>query len=237
MAETFKIDTRYNRVVGILSIPKNGKEYPCVILCHGLISSKESSKYLALSEELNGAGIATCRFDFHGCGESGGNIEETTLTIRVENLDAVVEYVLSHTCIDRERIGILGSSFGGSTCIVKGAGDERVKCISLWATPHKLEKEDDGRISGVQFNESIYSDFATYDLLGEAKKLSRTLVIHGELDEVVPCTEGKAIYDRIKKPKKLEIIKGADHVFSNLPHRERANSLSLNWFRRYFLGR
>ena len=235
MVEFFEIQTTNNKVAGILSMPDVGEKYPCVVLCHGLISSKESSKYATLSERLNSIGIAACRFDFHGCGESGGNIAETTLTIRVENLSGVVEYVRNHRRIDGEYVGILGSSFGGSTCVIKGARDRRIKCISLWATPYKLEKEDDGKISGVQFNESIYRDFLTYDMLAEAAKLSCTLVIHGELDEVVPCLEGKAIYERIKEPKKLEIIQGADHVFSALLHRERAIGLASDWFGTYLL--
>jgi uncharacterized protein len=236
MVETFEITTTYNKVAAILSMPETGTECSCVVLCHGLISSKESSKYVALSEELNNTGIAACRFDFHGCGESGGNIAETTLTIRVENLRSIVEYVRGHSRIDEDRIGILGSSFGGSTCIIEGARDKRIKCLSLWATPYRLEKDDDGKISDIEFDDSIYTDFLTYDVLGEAEKLSHALVIHGEMDEVVPCAEGEAIYDRIKEPKQLEIIGGADHVFSKPAHRDKAISLALNWFRMYLSG-
>lgn len=219
-----------------MTVPDCCKKYPCVILSHGLISSKESSKYVALSESLNEAGIASCRFDYHGCGESGGNIEETTLTTRVGNLHSITEYVVNHSLVDMDKIGILGSSFGGSTCIVKAARDKRIKCVALWATPYRLEKKDDGRLSDIEFNDSIYTDFMTYDLLSEATRVSFALVMHGEMDETVPCSEGKSIYKCLKKPKKLEIIKGADHIFSNLSHREKAINLSLNWFRRFFLG-
>lgn len=236
MADAFEISTSHNKIAGIMSMPKGRKKYPCIILSHGLVSSMESSKYLALSERLNSAGIATCRFDYHGCGESGGNLEETTLTIRTDNLNSVVEYVVSHNFIDSEKLGILGSSFGGSTCIVQAARDKRIKCISLWATPYKLEKKEDGMISDIHFKESIYEDFSSYDLLSEAKKISHALVIHGQLDEIVPYHEGQTIYKCILKPKNLEIMKGADHIFSNLPHREKAINMSLNWFRRYFLG-
>jgi len=234
MTESFEIDVLNSKISGIMTIPDAVKKYPCVILSHGLISSKESSKYIALSENLNDAGIASCRFDYHGCGESGGNLEETTLTTRVGNLSSVLEYVVNHNHVDADKIGILGSSFGGSTCIIKAARDKRIKCIALWATPYRLEKTEDGRISDIEFNESIYSDFLTYDLLSEAGQISCALVIHGEIDETVPCAEGKSIYKCLKKPKKIEIIKGADHIFSNLSHREKAISLSLNWFRRFF---
>jgi uncharacterized protein len=236
MTENFEIDVLHNNISGIITTPDDIKKYPCVILSHGLISSKESSKYIALSNSLNDAGIASCRFDYHGCGESEGNIEETTLTTRVENLNSIIEYIVNHKLVDTDKIGILGSSFGGSTCIIKAARDKRIKCITLWATPYRLEKKEDGRISDIEFNESIYTDFLTYDLLSDATKVSCALVIHGEMDETVPCSEGKSIYRCLKKPKKLEIIKGADHIFSNLSHREKAINLSLNWFRRYFLG-
>jgi len=236
VVEPFEIIALHNKISGIMTVPNGGKKYPCVILSHGLISSKESSKYVALSESLNEAGIASCRFDYHGCGESEGNIEETTLTARVANLDSITEYVVNHNFIDADKIGILGSSFGGSTCIVKAASDKRIKCITLWATPYRLEKKEDGNISDIKFNESIYTDFLSYDLLSEAAKISHALVLHGEIDETVPCSEGKSIYKCLKKPKKLEIIKGADHIFSNLSHREKAINLSLNWFRRYLLG-
>jgi uncharacterized protein len=236
MTENFELDVFHNKISGIMTFPNGDKKNPCVILSHGLISSKESSKYVAMSKNLNDAGISSCRFDYHGCGESGGNIEETTLTKRVGNLDAITEYVVNHNLVDADKIGILGSSFGGSTCIIKAAKDKRIKCVVLWATPYRLEKKEDGRIAEIEFNESIYTDFLTYNLLSEAAKVSCALVIHGEIDETVPCSEGKSIYKCLKKPKKIEIIKGADHIFSNLSHREKAIGLSLNWFRRFFLG-
>ena len=100
---------------------------PCVILSHGLISSKESSKYMALSERFAEMGVATCRFDYHGCGASGGHIEETTLTIRLDNVNAIVDYVLHYRAVDPEKIGIIGSSFGATTALIKSARDNRIK--------------------------------------------------------------------------------------------------------------
>lgn len=236
MIEPFEIQSLYNRISGLLAIPEGNGRHPCVVLSHGLVSSKESSKYIAISENFARAGIATCRFDYHGCGESEGNIEETTLTIRVENLDAVFEHVFHHHLINQEKIGILGSSFGGTTCIVKAAKDKRIQCISPWATPYALGEKKDRNISGIEFEETLFKDFSIYDILSEAKKVSNALVIHGEIDEVVACNQGKSIYKNIKKPKKLAIIKGADHIFSNPLHREKAIGLALNWFRSYFFS-
>lgn len=210
------------------------KKYPCVILSHGLVSSKESSKYALVSDIFAGAGIATCRFDYHGCGESGGDITETTLSIRLENLEVITEYILNHPSVDHHNIGILGSSFGGTTCVLKAAKDARIKCVSPWATPYRLDKDEDGTISGIPFKETIFTDFAQHDVLAEARKVSNALVIHGGMDEVVPCEEGKTIYKNLKKPKKCFIIKGGDHTFANPIHRDEAIKLALHWFQGYF---
>ncbi len=236
MTEDFEIPSRYNRIRGIMVVPRAGRRYPCVVLSHGLVSSKESSKYILLSERFGEAGIATCRFDYHGCGESGGSLEETTLTIRLDNLDAVVEHVSRHPSVDPERLGLLGSSFGGTTSVLKAARDDRIRCISFWATPHRLDKTEES-ISDVTFKDTIFEDFGTYDILAEAAKVSNALGIHGETDEVVPCQEGKDIYKVMKRPKKFEVIKKGDHVFSNPLHRDRAINLALNWFRRFFMVR
>ena len=220
-----------------MAVPEGKGTFPCVVLSHGLISSKESSKYVAISERFAEAGIASCRFDYHGCGNSGGSLEETTLTIRLDNLNAIVDYVLHHRSVNPDRIGIIGSSFGGTAALIKSARDERIKCVSLWATPYVLAKEGNGSIDNIFFKDNIYTDFSTYDILSESENVSRALVIHGERDETVPCIEGKKIYENLQQPKRLEIIEGGDHVFSDPSHRERVIDLALNWFDKYLLNR
>lgn len=230
MMDFFEVESSYNKIKGVITAPDGKGRYPCVILSHGLVSSKESSKYIALSEALRGVGIASCRFDYHGCGESTGRIEDTTLTIRLENLDCITDYVAGAETIDPNRLAILGSSFGGTTGIIKASRDKRIRCISFWATPFRLEKKDGNTISDIRFTNAIFDDFSRYNILAEAKKVSHGLCIHGDMDEVVSHQEGIAIFNNIKEPKRLEIIKGADHIFSDPTHRQRAIDLALEWF-------
>ncbi len=235
MTESCTIDSRFNKISAIVTTPDRGHEpYPAVILSHGLISSKISSKYVTLSERLAATGIASCRFDYHGCGESGGDLRDTTLTMRLENLDRVVDYLLGRKDIDAERLGLLGSSFGGVTSIIKASRDPRIRCVSPWATPHKLEKTED-EIDGIAFSDDLYTDFARYDILSLAGNVSHALVIHGDADETVPCDEGRNIFDCIREPKKLEIIEGADHILSNPAHREHAITMAIRWLAGYLL--
>jgi uncharacterized protein len=231
--QPFTLQSTYNLISGVLTLPGTEGGRACVILSHGLVSSKESSKYVALSEQLADAGIAATRFDYHGCGESGGDITGTTLTIRLENLSRIMDFLLNHPLLDVERIGILGSSFGGATAIVKAARDPRVRCTSFWATPSVLEEKEDQSIADIVFQKNIYEDFRSYDILAEARRVSHALVIHGSADEVVPCGEGIEIFRNLREPKQCEIIEGADHVFSDPAHRERVITLALEWFRQH----
>jgi len=235
MVGPFEIGPAGRKVRGVLSVPGGGGPFPCVILSHGLLSSKESSKYLALSDALAAKGIASCRFDYHGCGESDGKIEETTLSERLANLESVTALVLEHPSIRVDRIGLLGSSFGGCTSLLKAARDRRIKCVSLWATPYRMGSREEPSPEGIDFREDLYTDFARYDLLAEARSVCCGLVIHGEADEVVPADEGTAIYENLGDPKAFELIRGGDHTFSRAADRERAISLSLDWLGRFLL--
>jgi len=74
------IPTGGGRLAAALHLPEAGQRpWPCVVTAHGLLSSKDSDKYVQIGEVFTQAGIAVCRFDFRGCGESQGNLAETTV--------------------------------------------------------------------------------------------------------------------------------------------------------------
>jgi uncharacterized protein len=231
MTEQFELPAPILKVRGVLTFPDNSVRHSCIVLSHGLISSKESSKSVALAEVFCAAGIASCRFDYHGFGESEGNLRDTTLTIRLRNLETVVEYVRRHKLVDPRAIGLLGSSFGGSTTLLHAAQDKTVRCAILLATPHRLEKRPDDELDQIGFTD-IYEDFSRYDLLAEAKKVSHGLVIHGNDDQTVPWEEGMAVYQSLLEPKCFELVKGGDHVFSDPNDRASVIRLSVDWFKR-----
>lgn len=233
MTEHFTLQSAFNAISAIFTIPRASSPIPCVILSHGLLSSKESDKYTLLAERFVDEGYGVCRFDYHGCGESGGVIEETTLTKRLENLGCIVNEVRSRSTVDPARVAILGSSFGATSALLTAAKDRDIRCVSLWATPHRLDKKDGASVSGVLFRDTLFDDFAGYDILSEARKVTRALVIHGDHDETVPCQEGLDIFDRLAEPKACEIIPGGDHVFSDPLHRDRAVAKAVEWFGRF----
>jgi len=223
------------------------KEAPCVVMSHGLESSKDGSKWLALAPQLYDAGFASLRFSYRGCGEgdekSEGEFEDTTLTGRMSDYRAAIDF-LQKTRIDTTRLGVIGSSFGGT--VILTARDERIKAMVILATPAHFPSpgkeelkhvKDKGYFefeSGRRLRLGFFEDVRQYNIYDEIKKIHRPLlIIHGSHDEIVPVEHASALYSHANEPKRLEIIDGANHVFDKPEHRDTVIRLSLEWFKTY----
>ena len=64
----------------VLSLPVKNGRFPAVILCHGTGSCKNEAgnMFFRLAKRLAGCRIASCRFDFAGCGDSRADPEMLT---------------------------------------------------------------------------------------------------------------------------------------------------------------
>ena len=223
------------KIAGILHLPEK-KSPPCVIASHGLLSSKESEKYIALGDRLSQEGIAMLRFDFRGIGESEGSIEEDTVSRRMMDLGSAIEFIRSRRDL-KNRIGLLGSSLGGYVSLLRApqVQDEKIRAIVVWATPLHLDdlksnKETEGHpLPG----EAFFEDLPKHQLLPLLPKVSNCLVIHGEKDELVPADQAWKIFNSLGSPKEIRILEGADHRLTDPAHRGRAMDLSTAWFKRY----
>ncbi len=107
-------------IKGILHLPDTktwGHNPPIVIGSHGLEGTKNSAKQTILSKLLPEQGIGFFRFDHRGCGDSEGDfLKDTSVVNRASDFINAVQYLLENESISN-KIGIFGSSLGGSTCI------------------------------------------------------------------------------------------------------------------------
>ncbi len=220
-------------ISGILHLPAV-EHSPCVIASHGLLASKESEKYVALGERMALEGIALLRFDFRGCGESEGRIEESTVSGRIADLGAALDFVRSRPELDR-GVGLLGSSLGGYVSLIQASMDRRVKAIVTWATPFHLDDLESrkGEEGIPNLGEGFWNDLRRHRLLGHLQKVANCLVIHGDRDELVPVEQAWEIFHGLGAPKEIHIIEGGDHRFTNEAHRRRAIDLSVAWFQKH----
>ncbi|MEM3732644.1 MAG: alpha/beta fold hydrolase [Candidatus Bathyarchaeia archaeon] len=228
------------RIFGNLHSPYKGA--PCIIALHGLESDKDSGKWPIMASRLCREGYACLRFNFRGCGEkpevSEGKFEKTNLTSRIKDFKSALNFLKQNTEIDVRRIGVIGSSFGGMVAIA--AQEEAVKALVTLATPYKIDfifkKGEDYYVlpSGKKVTKDFLKDLQKYNLLNCIKNLtSPILIIHGESDEVAPVEHAYKLFKAAKEPKRIEIIKGANHTFSNIEHLNKVVELSLSWFKVY----
>ncbi|TDQ33126.1 alpha/beta hydrolase [Zeaxanthinibacter enoshimensis] len=151
---------RDSRVPGYLALPKGGSApYPCVLLMHGVSSSKESwwedqsfSSGGLLTKELLNSGIAVLTLDaeYHGERISGNDFEGAGVFIFEKGWmyrarDMVVQSVIEHRRaldylatredIDTTRLGIAGFSMGGMMVFNLAAVEPRVKVAVAAVTP------------------------------------------------------------------------------------------------------
>ena len=202
---------------------------PVIICCHGLFSSKHSDKFLEIAEAFTREGFAVARFDFAGCGESTGDIADTTVTSRLEDLEAVVRYIAGLA----GRYGILGSSLGGYVGLLHAAKNP-VAALSVWSTPCNLlsigsniPKADLQKLKG-----NFFIDARRYDLLRAVAGMQSVQVLHGASDEIVPAEQARLIYQALHDPKDFLLLPGADHSISQFSSRQQAISASLAWFKK-----
>ena len=221
------------KISGILHLPEK-ENPPCVVASHGLLSSKDSEKYITFGERISKEGVGMLRFDFRGIGESEGRIEDDTVSRRISDLGSAIDFVKSRPDLGN-RVGLLGSSLGGYVSLIKASMEREIRAVVIWATPFHLDdlgskkQEEDYPLPG----EAFFEDLSKHRLLPLLPKVSNCLVIHGEKDELVPIDQAREIFRSLGTYKEIHIIKGANHRLTDPKHRQRAMDLSVEWFKKY----
>lgn len=205
---------------------------PVIVCSHGLLSAKESPKFIAIGEEMSRAGFCVLRFDFSACGESPPRPGVSLVEARTIDLGAAIGFALEQQWSDG-RIGLLGSSFGGFlSLLAANRRPELIRAAVSWAAPFDISNIHPDTEEFELLGSIFPGDFS----LGSPKDLSeldvaaRVLLIHGQLDEIVPWKDSIRIYERLSEPKKLLLMRSSDHRVSDESWRRFATGASLEWF-------
>ncbi|HKT34582.1 MAG TPA: alpha/beta fold hydrolase [Nitrospira sp.] len=228
---TFK-DERGHRMSAVLSRP-SGPANGAVVLCHGFLSSKNSTTNKTLTRMLNEAGLATFRFDFFGQGESEGPFEDITVSLAIGQAHAAVAFVRSE---GYETIGLVGSSFGGLVAVLTTAQRQDIACLALkcpvvdFAEELRLEFGPDelarwqstdtipnllGGPARVRLKYRLYEDCLRHVAYDPASQIvAPTLIVQGARDELVPLHQSRRLLEVLRGPKRLDLLPEADHQFT-----------------------
>ncbi|MFD4605906.1 alpha/beta hydrolase [Streptomyces sp. NPDC058464] len=106
---------------GWLYLPTGVTAPPVVVLGHGLGATREM-RLDAFAERFAQAGIAALAFTYRHFGDSGGRPRQLlSIKRQLTDWDSALAYVKSRHDVDRARVAVWGSSFGGGHAITVAA--------------------------------------------------------------------------------------------------------------------
>jgi fermentation-respiration switch protein FrsA (DUF1100 family) len=102
---------------------------PVIVMAHGLSAVKEM--YLDhYAEAFSQAGLGALVFDNRNFGASDGEPrQEIDPVAQVRDYRHAITYAISLPEVDRNRVGVWGSSYSGGHALVLGAIDQRIKAV------------------------------------------------------------------------------------------------------------
>ncbi len=243
-----KFSSNGREIFGVLHLP-NKKNAPCVVMCHGYGGNKlgnDRRTFVKAARYFAKNGLAAFRFDFFGCGDSEGDFKDQTITTQIRNLTNAITFLQNSNSVDRKKIGVMGWSRGSAICILAASKDARIRCVvswageddfrNTWANKYIREVKKRGQIYFWWWNTMITKrlllDEKKYNIIKSARKLRIPfLVVHGTRDENITLVQGETLYKAAKMPKKILIIKNADHSFAGYDDKVIRNTFL--WFKKW----
>jgi uncharacterized protein len=120
------------KLAGTVRIPdgiKPGERRAAFLVLHGFGSNHTSSNVLQPTKVLGDLGYVTLGFDMRGCGASEGEHGNLICLEQVEDTRNALTFLAKHPAVDPDRIGVIGSSFGGAVAVYAGGVDARIAAV------------------------------------------------------------------------------------------------------------
>src|SRR6202167_916530 len=120
------------RLHGALGVPAglgSAERRAGFLVLHGFGGNCDSTGVLNPTRVLNSLGYATLRFDMRGCGNSEGEFGRIICLEQVEDLGNALSFFAQHSSVQPDRIGVIGSSFGGAVAVYAGGTNPRIAAV------------------------------------------------------------------------------------------------------------
>jgi putative phosphoribosyl transferase len=212
-------------IEGNLVIPDN--PIGIVVFAHGSGSTKNSRRNQMVSEKLNDSRIATLLFDLLSVEEQdydtklenmevkvpGAVLNKFNILLLAKRLSMVTEWVGNHLGTSKLHVGYFASSTGAAAALISASKYNIVSIVIRSGRTDMVEN---------RFLDKIISPCLF--VVGSKEKL---------LVKVGKETIGKL---RNAKEKKLNIVKGASHLFEEQVAMEEVSEIATQWMVRNFIS-
>jgi pimeloyl-ACP methyl ester carboxylesterase len=213
--------------------PGSGSGSEWFVCCHGFVSDKSGS-YERRCRRAAAEGFDAVRFDFRGCGESDGEFVDQTLSSRIADLRAVLDFFEAEPCV------LFGSSFGAKTAFHTAVDDDRVRAVVGRAPvtynrafdEKRAAVDEDGRFeydTGHAIDRRFFEDLDRYPFDDVTAALSIPVALfHGRGDDTVALRDSLDATAAFGTEVLLQTLPGEGHLFSK-PAETRMRRQLFDW--------
>lgn len=126
-------------LAGTLTFPKEGNNFPAVVMISGSGGQDRNEEllghkpFLVISDYLSRNGIAVLRFDDRGIAQSTGDHSKATSEDFAKDVLSAVEFLKERKEIDKTKIGLIGHSEGGMIAPLAAVQSNDVAFIIMMA--------------------------------------------------------------------------------------------------------
>lgn len=210
--------------------PTSGGDHPAVLFCPGYSGTRYAAFYQPYVESLVERGYAVLLSDYRGWGDSGGPRGVIDPRMQTDDLRAGISFLETRVEVDRDRIGVLGVSFGGGHATYLNAVDHRVRAAAA------VSAVADGQV----LLRSMRREYEWYELLEELGDEQRRVVlgepprlVHPNEDIQIPTPERRATkvkgnVDSSKTPTQTPLL-DVQAILEYAPRRLAAETRRMLW--------
>ncbi len=226
---------------GIIHLPKNynPKTGTAIIYLHGFPGSMFGSAKRFLTP-LAKLGFLCMRFEFSGTNTSAGKFENKLMSTEVKEIKLAINFLKKNYGV--QKLILIGHSTGAIDAALYAHKDKRItklilsggvsdlkhavrydftdlQVYQLWKQGYITYHRPKHWTHNKKLNKAFYDEFFTLNIPKALKQFHKPiLILHGEQDQGVFVKEAHELYKIANKPKKLTIIKDADHSFTKPKH-------------------
>jgi len=209
------------------------EERPLLIYCHGIGSQRDFD--LRIPIEFSKRGFYVAALDYHGHGESGGNILDidpiTNIPALAQDCSKLLDKLETlpfYSNVNTSQIGLIGHSLGGFVVLMNQALDPRFNITVAWAP---LVNFDPNHIRVIRPG---YEQYIPANLLNETNTNNLLVIMHVN-DEVINYADQALVAQNLTNCEVFNItgplIGGEHQLFSDVVIIE-----SIKWFEDNFFN-